>query len=208
MNDYKDVKSPVLRLQHAYMRVLANFSKAHHSAKKASWFGGAETWPLWFQKAESIASDAIALADEMLASEIDPEKRSETLRLQTLLFVNWVQIIQEQAKAGYKGADGVVRTPESSVSFFRANNVLGKIRKFLEAHPWIFQLAVNGLEIASTCESDDNARWFYGELKKCDPGFADFDYSPGECPSISAEPGMFWFATKYREQFHTDQGKA
>jgi hypothetical protein len=39
-------------------------------------------------------------------------------------------------------------------------------------------------------------------LKKLDPGFQSFDYSPGEVLAISAEPGMKWFSERYRDRLH------
>lgn len=52
-------------------------------------------------------------------------------------------------------------------------------------------------------EDDSYALWFHRESTRMDPGFQDFDYSPGELVAISVERGMAYFHSKYRDQLHT-----
>jgi len=94
------------------------------------------------------------------------------------------------------------RTIREALELLRDRSALAAVRQFLADNPYLWQAAYNGLELASAFESDVDALWFYGELKRLDPGFQSFDYSPGEVPSLSNEPGMAWFCRRYRKQLH------
>jgi hypothetical protein len=135
-------------------------------------------------------------ADQALVTDLTADDRKMIQALRPFLLINWLDLIIGQAKKGYK------RTSEEGVELLRTRDALQTLRGFLEHNPFLWQAAFNGVETASTLKSDDDALWFYERLESLDPGFRSFDYSPGEVPSISAEPGMAYFSQRYRQRLH------
>jgi hypothetical protein len=120
-------------------------------------------------------------------------------RLERVLFNNWLVAIAAQPKFE------IGRSRAETDKILREAGVLKRLKEFLEENPFLWQAAWNGLEIASTLKSaDDEMLFFYNKLKALDSGFQSFDYSPGEVPSISDEPGMAYFNNRFRLKLHVD----
>jgi hypothetical protein len=110
-------------------------------------------------------------------------------------------------KAHYPGRNGRVMTIEEKETLFENKKALPFLKELMIKFPYLWQAPFNGLEQASSLRKDEFALWFYNKLKWLDPGFQDFDYSPGEVLAISAEPGMAYFNAKYRDKLHIPNPK-
>ena len=185
------------RIQFGYMRMMIATSKAMYHGGKVSWFHPRSEH---LRNAQKDAESAIKLADQMLLN--DPDNK-DVRHLRAILFVNWTQIIQEQVKAKFPNLSGKVMSVTEMRRLFRETKALGQLKKVVENFPYLWTAAYDGLEQSSMMEDDSHALWFHRELTRMDPGFQDFDYSPGELVAISAEHGMTYFHNKYRDQLHT-----
>jgi hypothetical protein len=179
-----------------YLRVLNLMSKGLHHGTRATWFGGPLAWKQFLSQAEDECQRGMLDADQALVTDLTAEDRKMIEQLRPFLLINWLDLIIEQAKKGYK------RTNEEAVELLRKSDALLALRGFLERNPFLWQAAYNGLETASTLKSDNDALWFYERLVDLDPGWQSFDYSPGEVVSISVEAGMAYFSQRYRQRLH------
>lgn len=198
LNAYEPSDQTLL-VDYKYMRMMVCMSKALHRGGRAKWFGSHDEWAEHLRRAQANAEEGMEIADAILQQNLRNERIS---RLRGFLFINWVQINQEQTKFGYANLSGKRMTVAEKEKLFREQDALSKLKALIVDFPYLWQAAYNGLEQASSLHEDEFALWFYGELKRLDPGFQDFDYSPGEVPAISAEPGMAFFQAKYRDQLH------
>jgi hypothetical protein len=194
-----DPSDQTLLLEYKYMRMMVCMSKALHRGSRSKWFGGRKEWAEHLHVAQANAEEGMKIADAILEQNPGDER---VAHLRGFLFINWVQINQEQTKAGYKNLSGEVMTVAEKEKLFRERDALATLQALMIQFPYLWQAAYNGLEQASSMREDDYVLWFYNELKRLDPGFQDFDYSPGEVLAISAEPGMAYFHAKYRDQLH------
>jgi hypothetical protein len=196
----------MLLLEYKYMRMMVCMSKALHRGSRSKWFGGRTEWAEHLRAAQANAEEGMKIADVVLERNPSDERVSH---LRGFLFINWIQIIQEQTKAGYANLSSKLMTAAEKEKLFRDQKALSTLKALMVKFPYLWQAAYNGLEQASSLREDDFALWFYTELKRLDPGFQDFDYSPGEVRPISAEPGMAYFYAKYRDQLHVpNEGEA
>ena len=143
----------------------------------------------------------IALVDAIAALEKGREIIAATLRsnravpgaatlreLDTWLFLNWVVAI-----GSYVPGD-----PEPDAAGYEARlrecRALARFRLALWNLPHEWRVPYNGLDVASRLGAGDMAlRRFYRCLCQFDSGFADLRHTPGEVPSIAANPGMEHF---------------
>jgi hypothetical protein len=182
------------------MRMMACMSKALHRGSRSQLFGSRKEWAEYLRAAQANAEDGMKMADAFMQQNSRDE---QIAHLHGFLFINWIQIIQEQAKAGYANLSGKPMTPAEKEKLFHSEKALAKVKALMEKFPYLWQAAYNGLEQASSLRDDQYALWFYSELKRLDPGFQELDYSPGEVAAISAEPALAYFHAKFREQLHT-----
>jgi hypothetical protein len=181
-------------------------SRALHHNNQHNWFGGPSQWCQAINEAERSYEEGRAIIGQGShdLSEIDVLKR-----LDYALFNNWLVAIAGGAKM--RGG----RSRDETNRLLLEANALSALRQFLEQNPFLWQAAVNGLELASTlalsAKSQDEMQhyeremlYFYEELKRLDRGFQSFDYSPGEVPAISKEPGMAYFSAQFRNRLHVD----
>lgn len=188
------------RLEYLYFRLLVSFSLAIHG--QANWCGGRFSHHLI--AAQTAAEKGIALADRLLQSEVhDGEATGRVKRLRALIVINLFQIYLEQSKRGYPNAAGQVVTRDQLKAQFLEQDALGKHWALVEEFPYLWQAIYNGLEQASFLEAEEPALRFYRKLVDLDPGFQDFDYSPGEVVSLSKEKEMAWFCERFRSTLHT-----
>jgi hypothetical protein len=174
--------------------VVVQMSKAlHYGTKSSGWFGGPPAWKAALLKAEQGCERNIRLTDQaLLDAGLSPEERKMLGQLRALLLVNWIAAVLEQAKRGFN------RTLDEVVALLQERRALQSLRECLAQHPYLWQCAYNGLDTASIChEQDEDMLFFHGHLTRLDRGFESFDYSPGEVPSISAEPGMKYFRERF-----------
>jgi len=190
-------ENPAKLVEYSYMRMLVSMSKALHSGGRSDWFEGRFGESL--RIAQKHAEFGKEVADRLLNIEPGNEQMSS---LQAFLFINWIQIIQEQTKRGYENLSGKKMTFAEKEKLFRDHNALSTLQGLMGQFPYLWQAAYNGLEQASSLKDDVFAIWFYNELKRLDPGFQDFDYTPGEAVAISREPEMVYFHDKYRSELH------
>jgi hypothetical protein len=195
-----DPSDQKLLVEYKYMRMMACMSKALHRGGRAQWFGSRKEWAEHLRAAQANAEEGMKVAGAVMQKNPSDE---QIAHLHGFLFINWIQIIQEQAKAGYANLSGKPMSPAEKENLFRSEKALERLKVLMGKFPYLWQAAYNGLEQASSLREDQYALWFYNELKRLDPGFQDFDYSPGEVAAISAEPGMAYFHAKFREQLHT-----
>ncbi len=185
-------------MEHHYMCMMVAVSKALHHGRKSGWFGDCTAAHLVC--AQEHAEAGLRLAEASRAKKCNEDR---VARLQAIFFVNWIMLILEQSKLGEKNLFSVKLKLEHGKQILRAENALVRLKCFVSEFPFLWQAVYNGLEVASTLNADADAIWFYTRLKSLDPGFQDFDYSPGEVLSISREEGMKYFHDKYRQKFHT-----
>lgn len=197
LNAY-DPSDQKLLVEYKYMRMMVCMSKALHHGGRGQWFGS--RWGEHLRAAQANAEEGMKMAGAIMQQNPRDE---QIAHLHGFLFINWIQIIQEQEKAGYANLFGKPVTPAEKEKLFRSEKALARLKALMGKFPYLWQAAYNGLEQASSLRDDQYALWFYNELKRLDPGFQDFDYSPGEVTAISAEPGMAYFHAKFREQLHT-----
>jgi len=109
----------------AYMLVLILMSMGLHHGKKTGWFGGPTAWKQHLADAERKCEDAFAVADRALETEDEGEDRDMLVRLRPFLFINWIQLILEQAKLRYR------RTIREALELLRDRDALAAVRQFL-----------------------------------------------------------------------------
>ncbi|MFG1187886.1 hypothetical protein [Xanthobacter aminoxidans] len=190
------------RLEYFYFRLLVSFSMAIHGNRQATWCGGRFSHHLIV--AQTAAEKGIVLADRLLQSEVhDGEATGRVKRLRALLVINLFQIYLEQYKRGYPNAAGQVVTCDQLKAQFLEQDALGKHWALVEEFPYLWQAIYNGLEQASFLEVEEPALRFYRKLVELDPGFQDFDYTPGEVDALSKEKQMAWFCERFRSTLHT-----
>jgi hypothetical protein len=185
------------RIADGYMKaVVVGMSKGLHHKNMHGWFGGHAGWKLALAEAETECERNIRMADEALIDDLSRDDRYMVERLRVLLIVNWIALVLEQAKRGYH------RKVDEALVLLEERGALETLTRSLREYPYIWQIAYNGLDLASMLKRDAEALEFYQHLKRLDPGFQSFDYPPGEAPALSAEPGMAHFCRQYREQLH------
>lgn len=202
-----DPSDPAVLLEYKYMRMMVCASKALHRGTRTTWFGDRKNWVEYLRAAVVNAEEAIPIADAILQQ--DPEDR-DVAHLRAILLVNWVQLLHEEAKKEYRNIPGKRMSQPELAALLRERQVLSMLKSLLAEFPYLWQAVYNGLELASsqmeladsTQKDDDDALWFYETLKRLDPGFQDFDYTPGEVKAISKEPAMRCFHDKYRASRH------
>jgi hypothetical protein len=184
-----------------YLLAFTAMSRGLHHNNQHNWFGG----PLAWRQAMSDAEKWCAEGRRIIArKELDMNEDELPMisRLEYGLFNNWLIAIAGQAK--FK----LGRSREETERILRDADAIKALKSFLKENPFLWQSAWNGLEIASTLKGDDEEMlFFYNELKRLDSGFQSFDYSPGEVPAISQEPGMAFFCERFRNRLHIDNPK-
>jgi hypothetical protein len=177
-----------------YLLALTAISRGLHHGTNATWFGGkrleaiqdAQSWCLEGRK--YVEAPAADLTDEELINR---------KKLDYALFSNWLIAVASESK--FKSG----RSKEVTHGILKDADVVGVLKRFLEENKFLWQAAANGLELTSTLGSpDEDMLYFYDRLTALDPGFTSFDYSPGEVPAISNEPGMKRFHDKFRASLH------
>lgn len=186
-----------LLMEFLYMRMMVAMSKALHQGGDPDGLDGSLAAHLAY--AQECAQKGMEATDNWLREN---PKDVRVAHLRAVMYVNWIQIHQEQTKAKLPTLSGRVMTTTQLDKMFRDERVLAKLVVLVRLFPYLWQALYNGLELASTLHEDRYAMWFYRGLKKCDSGFQDFDYSPGEVMPISKEIGMKYFAKKYRSTLH------
>jgi len=184
---------PVGALIYSYMRMLVELTKALSHNKNSGWYDGPKNWKKFLRLAELQGVRGMILLNSLDADDtkLTDEEKAIVGWLRPIIFINWVQAIVEQQKLHYR------RTRESVKKLLVDKQVIQVLKKALEANPYSWQLAYNGVELASFIEDAESAHWFYERLVELDVGFSSFDYCPGEVVAISKEPGMAFFRLRY-----------
>lgn len=175
-----------------YLHYLALHARAVLNNKNAA-FGDKSVWRAAL--ASSIAAldqgrafiavalkDANHVPDEAVLKELD-----------TWLFLNWVVAV-----GSYVPGD----TPPDPAEFaatLRQCYALVRFRSALQDLPHEWRVPYNGLDVASRLRaSDEDLQLFFSRLCDFDDGFTDFNYTPGEVPTIAANPGLEFFRDRCR----------
>lgn len=174
-----------------YLMYLACFSHAFHHSNSPN-FGTESEWRAYSKAAEEELSAGLLIIRQLL-KDPPPDANQEQLEcLEEIFFSNLM--ITVFFRSQHKHA----RSMDDVLKYLREQDAVGKLRKFLKSNPYLWQAAYNGLEFSSRLHADDATMfWFYYRLCENDPGFTDFDYSPGEVASINAEDGMAYFRSRY-----------
>jgi hypothetical protein len=182
----------------SYMLGFTAMSRALHHNDQHNWFGGRKEWPRAMIQAEQFF-DRGQITIAKAPNDCPHDEKHLLAKLDHVLFNNWLVAVAAQPKLG------MGRSREETDGILREARVLSRLIEFLQENPFLWQAAWNGLEIASTLRGSDNEMLsFYNKLKELDSGFQSFDYSPGEVPSISDEPGMAYFCARFRDRLHVD----
>lgn len=71
------------------------------------------------------------------------------------------------------------------------------LRRILEAEPWFWKAARNGLVAASVIQDENFCKYYWAKLKEADPAFKDSEYAPDKfLKSVTEDPDTWWFATE------------
>ena len=95
--------------QYTYLRIMTCMSIALHQGNNShrdKWFGGRPGWERALQNAEKHAKTWFELRSNTDLSSMRPDESEAIKRLEPFIFLNWIQVVQEQAKEGYQNLQG------------------------------------------------------------------------------------------------------
>jgi hypothetical protein len=113
--------------------------------------------------------------------------------LDVWLFMNWVVAI-----GSYVFGD-TPPDPAKLNKTLQACNAIATFKRALVDLPYEWRVPYNGLDTTSRqLAPDEDLALFYQRLVTFDPGFADFDYTPGEVLPINKNPEFKHFRERYK----------
>lgn len=86
-------------------------------------------------------------------------------------------------------------TSEKIIKELKETTFLASCKAIIEAEPWNWMAARNGLVGASILRKTDMSKHFFTAFKNSHKIFIDLDYTPAGMPSINDDPDLEWFRT-------------
>lgn len=156
--------------------------------KKNSQFGCSIVWRESLARSIVVLEEGRAIISSALDHANDVSDVDELKELDTWMFLNWVVAV------GSHVPGDAPPDPVELAETFRRCEALEKFHDALVCLPHEWRIPYNGLDVASRLHaSDADLQKFFSRLCDFDVGFTDFDYTPGEVPSIANNPGLEFF---------------